>query len=137
MRDQHPDGRACGAGGGLRQYLRAKGGQVQSLRSYAGGCLARQGAADRRMLCVSRMQGRRREAGGQILFLYSRSAESVDRPLEETSADDSSSRAGGLHGCRQDDQVAVKKEIGFLTRARYGFMVMPVPSAARPSGIMR
>ena len=74
------------------------------------GC-AGQGAADRRMLCRTRMQARRREAGGQILLLHPRSAAGVDRPLAQGSAHDSSPRPGRLYGRRQNHQAAVENEI--------------------------
>ena len=74
----------------------------------------RQGAAHRRVLCQSRMQGRRCEDGDQVQLLHPRGAQGVDRPLKETPADDPSSRERRLHGCRQDDQVAFQNEIAFL-----------------------
>ena len=70
---------------------------------HAGARQASQGAAHRRVLCEPRMQGRRYEDDGQILPLYPGSDQSLDRPLGETPADDSSSRQGQLHGCRPDN----------------------------------
>ena len=47
--------------------------KFKALRPHAGGRRAGQGAADRRMLCRSRMQGRRREAGEpNTAFSFSR-----------------------------------------------------------------
>src|SRR5487761_2018638 len=117
MRDQHPDGRTCGAGRGLRQHVRAQAGQVQALRPYAGGRCVRQGAADRRMLCGPGMQGRRHHVGGEILFFHSRGASSLDRHQNKRPADDTSSRQRRLHGCGQDDQVAFEKELAIRSRA--------------------
>ena len=70
----------------------AKTDKFATFRSHAGGRHASQGAAHRRMLCESRMPGRRYQDDGQVLPLHPGSDQSVDRPLGETPADDSSSR---------------------------------------------
>ena len=60
------------------------------------------------------MQGRRYADGGQVQLLHVGSPESMDRPLNEEPADNSSSGKGDVHGRRQDDQVAFQNEMNFI-----------------------
>jgi hypothetical protein len=54
----------------LREHLRGKNRQVRDLWSHAGGRRSSEGAAHRRVLCESRMQGRRYQDDGQVLPFY-------------------------------------------------------------------
>src|SRR5664280_2010417 len=55
MRHQHPDGGVGDQGGGLREHIRGGNRQVRDLSPEADGRRARQGAANRRVLCEPRM----------------------------------------------------------------------------------
>src|SRR5664280_651885 len=116
MRDQHPDGGAGGQSSGLRKYLRSRGRQVQGLSTYASSRVPGECTTHRRVLCESRMQGRRYTHGSQVQLLHLGGPESVDRPVNEAPADNSSSGKRGVYGCWQNDQVAVEDEITFVVK---------------------
>jgi hypothetical protein len=102
----------------LSQNLRHR--QIQGLSTYASRRLPGEGATHRRVLCESRMQGRRYTHGGQIQLLHLGGPESVDRPLNEAPADNSSSRERDVHGCWQNDQVAVEDDITPVVKNEIG-----------------
>src|SRR5664279_2769904 len=120
MCDQHPDGGAGGQSSRLREYLRARHRQIQGLSTYAITRVPGESATNRRVLCEFRMQGCRYTDGGQVQLFHLGGPESVDRPVNETPAHDSSSGKRGVYGCRQDDQVAFEDEITSVVKNQIG-----------------
>ena len=53
----------------------------------------------------------------QVQLLHLGGPESVDRPVNEAPADNSSSGERANHGCRQDDQVAFQNEMNFIVKS--------------------
>src|SRR5450759_5430640 len=111
MRDQHPDCGTGEAGGGRRQLLRKKSGQVQEIQADAAARLAGDGAADCRVLCESRMQGGGCADGEQVQLLRAGGGQGVDRPRDEEPAYPASSRQGCFYGGGRYDQAAFQDEI--------------------------
>ena len=111
LRDQYSNGRIGEKGSSLRQHLRQGLRQVQGPWPHTGARLPCCGSSHRRVLCQSRMQDHGCADGGKVQLFHPGGTQGMDRPVDEDTANDPSSRQGRVYGRGQEDQAALRNEI--------------------------